>query len=538
MTPDKKPVPDWVEALREDDKIKAAREAARLKAIQGPSQRPRPRPTPQAAREDGTRKYLRQAFSSEVEEVAAAPKGTRNHRLFVGARNLAELLHGKAFGEADIKTALMGAAQRNGLLDDPDDGAETCRKTIDSGIRMGRDTPRDLSGVGTMAAPDPNVVEVDVIAGGQRQGRKSLSVNDIEDEPLREIGLQFLSTAKSRLPQWVWRTNDVGLVQLGHLVLFAGRPGAGKSTAARWLAAQVSNGTLPGAWEGNPMNVALFCGEEDVETAVITSLDAAGADRSRVATIFANDALLPGERAGILVLPDEERIIKQLQDNDIRCLIVDPIMETFSQGSDPNSQLDVRKHLSAYTRIAKAINGIVIGIAHLRKPSLQAGNRGNDGILSEITGSSAWGEVVRSAIAFATQGGGDPVRLMQVVKNSAGAVGAAWQYKLELCEVETDDGLPLETTRFDIIKPSPIGIDDLGGEDDADLFPTYCLWLRDYLEANGPTPSATVKAEARKEMSLSQLHRARKKLSVEVRNISKPEAPHATWWGLPGAYWS
>lgn len=66
------------------------------------------------------------------------------------------------------------------------------------------------------------------------------------------------------------------------MTLFAGRPAAGKSTAARWFAAQVSRGTLPGAWVGQPHSVAYIAAEESAKYSVKPSLRAAGADTSRV----------------------------------------------------------------------------------------------------------------------------------------------------------------------------------------------------------------------------------------------------------------
>lgn len=527
---------DWIAAVKRDDKRKAAAEAARQRAVAAP----RPKRTSAAeAKADAVKSYVRQALSNEIFQVQSAPKGIRNHRLFVAAANLAGLVHTGALDEPAIKSQLMAAAKFCGLLDDPDDGPETCRKTIESGIRKGRDNPRDMTGVGTMTAPDPNVVEVEVISGGQRQGRKALPANDIDDEPVRSITLTPISSVKSIVPQWVWHQDDLGLIQLGKLVLFAGRPGTGKSTAARWLAALISRGQLPGAWHGQPMNIGLACFEEDLETAVVTSLDAVNADRTRVFNIKATDERIGGGETGMQVLPDEALIIEQCLSAQIRCLIVDPVMSTFSDGSDPNSQLDVRKHLTAYQRIAKAINGIVIGIAHLRKPS-QNQNRGSDGILSEITGSSAWGEVVRSAMAFAVVDPAQGKRLMQIVKNSNGPVGAAWEYQLAPIEVETDDGLSFETTAFELQGRSLMSIDDYQADAEPEYMTLNMEILNTYLEANQPAPRKDiVKALVPGEMSLNQLNYAKRKLGVVHHSMptqGDPSAPHQKAWHLPGAY--
>ena len=496
------------------EKLKA-RKAAHERAIRPPSRPHRDTNT------NAVDSYAQKALDNERRAVAEALVGQREIQVNASLLALGGHVAAGKLSEDVVRREIESACHVNKFIQDDYGGsaARFWKFKGDRSLEHGKRKPHDYSNVGKLAAPEPNVVE---IGTGRRLKREETQQDS------RTIGLTFLSGVKSQVPTWVWKIEDVGTIQLGRLVLFAGRSGAGKSTATRWLAAHISNGTLQGAWYGVPMNVALFCGEEDTETAVINSLDAHDADRSRVAVTFAKEG---DEKLGLRIIPDEIELVNRLQENEIRCLIVDPVMDTLSMGSDPNSQLDVRRVLSAYNRIAKQINGIVVGVAHLRKPSTTGSSRVRD----EITGSAAWVEAVRHTITFASIPQGDGLRIMEVTKNSAGPEGDSWNYKLSMTEVETDEGIPYETIRFDMLGRSLISIDEMGnGTDDSDLFLHHVEWLRNYLEDNGPRPSSEIKKMAAREMKEHQLLKARRKLKLVVSSRADGDIPRTTWWSLPG----
>src|SRR5690606_38268685 len=98
----------------------------------------------------------------------------------------------------------------------------------------------------------------------------------------RAVQLSSFADQQDDVPVWAWEHGGKGRIAVGTLALFAGRPGAGKSTGGRWMAAQVSNGTLAGHWHGNPANVAYIAAEESARYVVKPGLRAAGADLRRV----------------------------------------------------------------------------------------------------------------------------------------------------------------------------------------------------------------------------------------------------------------
>jgi hypothetical protein len=82
--------------------------------------------------------YVAAAVRNESTNVANAPVGRRNHTLFVAAARLARFVTAGALSEADVRSALMLAADRHLGVQSFDD-AEVIR-TIESGLRRGQAT--------------------------------------------------------------------------------------------------------------------------------------------------------------------------------------------------------------------------------------------------------------------------------------------------------------------------------------------------------------------------------------------------------------
>jgi DNA primase RepB-like protein len=105
---------------------------------------PKPPPTPRAApfpglimgNGAGGRRYALAALDSEVEKVANAPRGERNHTLNVAAFNLGTLLPHGEIDQGEVEDALTDAALRAGL------SSNEIEATIRSGINAGMSNPR------------------------------------------------------------------------------------------------------------------------------------------------------------------------------------------------------------------------------------------------------------------------------------------------------------------------------------------------------------------------------------------------------------
>jgi len=349
--------------------------------------------------------------------------------------------------------------------------------------------------------------------------------------PVPAVGYQPLELVcaddiEDTIPTWAWGFDGHGRILNAALTLFGGRPEAGKSTTGRWFAAGWTNGTLPGCFEGHPINVAYVATEEAWHHTVKPSLRAADADMKRVFFIRRG-----GNPARINSLQDEAELIQLFRDKNIRAVFLDPLMGTLNGGVDINRNNEVRDYLDPWVRIAEAIDGPVIGICHLTKAP-----RGD--VVASITGSSAFGELARSVFAFAVDREvDDGTRIMSQVKNSSGHGGLNLAYKIGSHRVTTSDGKTAEMARFDLIGPSDKSVRDIILEENnsksSDSGASKCAkWLRGYLTQHGPMLRADVMAEAR-EMGFSpkMLRTARLHLELEIERTR--EVPPRALWALP-----
>jgi hypothetical protein len=306
--------------------------------------------------------------------------------------------------------------------------------------------------------------------------------------------------------------------------MFAGKPAAGKSTAVRWFAARLSQGDLPGVWFGHPMKVALIMSEEQTDAVVVPGLQAAGADMYNICI----PQIKIGDIEFGVTTADEAALTEELLQNEVAALFIDPIMSTFSGKADIYRSNEVRAALAPWSRMAEAINGIVIGVTHLKKGEIRD-------VLGGINGSSAFGEVPRAVFGFAPTDGGDHV--LEQVKNSAGPMGLKLCYHLPVQHLLADDGQPMDLPRFDIVGETEISISDINPNDDETTDVSVAAqWLRDYLQQEQPAPSAQIKRDAKQHGDIKEhtLKRAMKRLGVKVYSRSEPGKPHTTVWCLPG----
>ncbi|BAH52235.1 AAA family ATPase [Rhodococcus opacus] len=344
----------------------------------------------------------------------------------------------------------------------------------------------------------------------------------------RSVTLSPFANERDDVPVWAWTYGDKGRVPLGALALFAGRPGAGKSTAGRWFAASASTGTLAGHWEGKPVNVAYIAAEESAKYVVKPGLRAAGADLNRV---FMPKVEINGEEVRFLSSHDMEDLTEQLKAAEVKLVVVDPLMSTIGSKTDINRNNEVRSLVEPWAKLAEKIDGVVLGIAHLNKS-------GNGDVVAGINGSSAFGEVARSVFGFAKDPESDEGdRIMSQEKNSIGEEDLALTYRIESASVTTDSGKSADVGRFviigdsdrivgDVLRSQPKAPWESGGHDGIDE------WLLNLL-ATGPMLAKDVYDSANAAgYSTDKAKRAKSRINKDAETIDafRPKIPGPWFW--------
>lgn len=91
---------------------------------------------------EAVRRYGLSALDGETDALRRMGRGGRNKALNVAAVKLGSLVQAGALSEGVVRAALLDACHGNGLA--REDGERACEATIDSGLKHGRDNPRDL----------------------------------------------------------------------------------------------------------------------------------------------------------------------------------------------------------------------------------------------------------------------------------------------------------------------------------------------------------------------------------------------------------
>lgn len=489
-----------------DDRTFLQRVADRQNANKPTPPPPPPTTYPPAAGDDARRRaYGQAALTDECANVTHATEGTRNDTLNRARFALARFIDDDLLTAEQITDSLTAAARTAGLAD------TEIRATLRSATAGAAAKPRTQPAV---PPPRTNGATVTEVNGAELGAQVAAG---------REIRWTRGDQIDTAVPVWAWAYGGRGRIQLGTLALFAGRPGAGKSTAARWFAAQATLGRLEGIWDGKPQHVAYIAAEESARYTIGPGLLAAGADMSR---IHFPTVLSDGEPTKLLSTLDELHIVEYLRINRITVVIVDPLMSTVTATTDINKNNEVRSQVEPWSRIADTIDGVVLGIAHLRK------NATGD-VVAAVTGSSAFGEIARAVFGFA-KNHEDDTRVMSQHKNSTGYEDLSLTYLIESTAVMVGTGETAEVGAFSITGNSELTVEDILSDSTmAGGANLECQrWLEDYLTQQGASASKDAKAEAHKAIgvSASSVDRAAKKLKVIVESNG---FPRRTYWSLP-----
>lgn len=354
----------------------------------------------------------------------------------------------------------------------------------------------------------------------------------------RRLVLQKASKILPRPVRWAWDTaasaepaSREGRFPVGSLCLAVGRAGLGKSQFACWLTAEITNGILPGAYRGQPRSVIFAATEDSWAMTIVPRLIAAGADLDRVYRVSVKD---DEDMHARLTLPSDNALLERaIKENDIALVVMDPLLSLIDHTINDYRAREVRQALEPLVAVADRTKATLLGLAHFTKGT------GTDPLML-VSGSAAFGQLVRAAVAFARDECAEQESyVLSTIKNNLGRENLpSLAYEINPVCVPTNDG-DAWVSRFSLTgEETDRSVRDLLKADsgrDAPDENDVRGWLRAYLARQGgsATPEDVTTAGRKAGYSSDQLKRAKKPKGEHPEVYSRKTGMEGGWvWSL------
>lgn len=337
------------------------------------------------------------------------------------------------------------------------------------------------------------------------------------------------SEIQPRVTHWLLE----GKIPVGALALLAGREGIGKSTVALTFAAQLTRGTMPGAFHGTARSVVIVATEDSWSHTIVPRLMASGADLDRVLRV---DAYTPEGFEDTISLPaDLPELGKICKTENVALIILDPLMSAVSGRIDTHKDHELRRALDPLVRLAGTTRAAVLGLIHFNKTATADP-------LTAVMGSKAFAAVARAVLAVIADPDDRDRFLLGNPKNNLGRSNLpSLVYRITGAHVaDTDEGA-VWTSKIEWLGEDDQSVRDVmeaTAERATGSQGAECAgWLREFLlareDADPPhsAPRAEIVAAGRAEgYSLPTIKRAQAKAGVEIQNTRT--VPRSTVWIL------
>lgn len=341
---------------------------------------------------------------------------------------------------------------------------------------------------------------------------------------------------------WLWGSKADGsdfditpaMVPAGELTFITGREGTGKSQAAIWIAAQITNGTLPGCYEGKPRNIIYVATEDNWAKTLAPRFMAAGADMARV---FKFNICIDGNETPLcLASADQTReLVETAKANNVALVCFDPLLSAVGgMRIDTHKESEVRSVLEPLIAALQAGDLTALAISHQNKT-------GTTDLANGMVGSGAFKNLARQIIGFVVK---DPdneeepkIRLASVVKSNLGKIPEGGRtYEIRETQLRNKRNQVINTSCLEWTGTSPLTVSELMGRERDTEMPDAEAWTVAYLEsAGGECLFADLKKAGRANgFTEDQLKNARKRRTSYPRIKYKRtrEAPPKSVWYL------
>lgn len=291
----------------------------------------------------------------------------------------------------------------------------------------------------------------------------------------RRVRLTPAAAIRMRPVRWTWEQR----IPHGALTVIPGREGIGKSLLLAWMTAQVTIGTLPGHFDGQPRPVIYAATEDSWSHTIGPRLYAAGADLNLVYRV---DVEQDGTIDQLTLPSDCSLLGKEIRRLGVALLAADPLLSLIHAGIDTHRDRDLRTALEPLVRLADETGCAVVGLAHFNKSA-------SSDALNLITGSRAFSAVARAVLAVARDTEADDGScVLSQAKNNLGRLDLpSLRYVVTTAEVPTDEG-PAFVGRLEFTGESDRSVDEILGSALAGGSSQTAIaaeWLGSFLLARG-----------------------------------------------------
>ena len=334
--------------------------------------------------------------------------------------------------------------------------------------------------------------------------------------PRRQLRSRPASEVTPERPSWLWER----WLPAGELSLLVGRQGAGKTTWAAHVVAQLTSGRpLPGDEPRDPISVGHLSLEEP-DGRVVARLDAAGADRARVTLLGSVDDFdddgnpfpRPWRLPGDCALLAEQIVAKRLG-----LVVVDGL--GYSASGDSHNYGNVGAALSALAGVAQQTGCAVVGLTHPPK--------GSSDPTTAAIGSTAWTAVPRLVVVLGREPDDEDRRVVRVSKTNFAEPSSGWSWSIgsnDALEVGYVTAVSVSDVAAEALVAAPETAEERGALGEA------IDWLRDRLDSGGVGASQVI-AEARK---AGHSERTVRRAKTTLRVVSVKTGLTGGWaWQLP-----
>lgn len=297
--------------------------------------------------------------------------------------------------------------------------------------------------------PGPNGAKTGLddhfVRGGDVKGLVALSKPFAEAPPDTRVRPALLtgSDIVAEPIHWLWKNR----IARGVLNLIFGPPSAGKGLSVADFVACLTRGlplpTEPADLRRVPVDVIIIAPEEQIKQALTPRYIVAGADMARVHFL---QGVFIGDDEDVLIHFDATLHVDALRvaladKPEAKLIVVDPVTATFDLGNRQHVNSAVRRALRPLADLADEYDVATLMVLHPNKDANPAV------MLHMVSGSSAWGEVARTAhLVLRPQEDGEDHYFASLQKNLTGRVPVlrftVATVPFEFTERD-DDGVPI-----------------------------------------------------------------------------------------------